>query len=439
MISENTSKPSKIVIANSHHRSCKMSAVVASEEPKRNLLAAPEKHGRHLLLKTMLDGGASSFGKAFVLYALPMSIIRRELKKSVLKRASAIAAFMGITKAVQIYLFQQKSQFLRYYSQAIAGGVGACVALGIDRNLGYNTMVIWFTIRAVRCLLEENVLGRWIYTSPHLPTIVMCLSAAQILSTWVRYPAELDPAYRRFLDTHGGRPKWVMKRFAAPNIAAIFPLYMMRKPNTGMLSDGFQFFLAGFRRASKVYAPLFLASFVVSLFQPKNHTSLRLVKLLKNLVVNVIQSSVFLSAYCTFAWLSWPVVCLMGRTYYNGATRVGLRRHVWMAGLATLFERKERRPELASYCATYAIDTIWRRLEIRYPYICGLIQPFLSAILLIASCSIMLHHYNKQPALVTKWVLGFTTDDQPRKQLPADGQNQPVGRQEEVRSQQPEQ
>lgn len=397
---------------------------LSADKPSRSQLAAPEKHAGHLLLKTMLDGGASSFGKAFVLYALPMSIIRRELKKSVLRRASAIAAFMGITKAVQIYLFQQKSQFLRYYSQAIAGGVGASVALGIDRNLGYNTMVIWFTIRAVRCLLEENVLGRWIFMIPHLPTVVMCLSAAQILSTWVRYPIELDPAYRRFLDTHGGRPRWVMKRFAAPNTPAIFPLYMLRKPNNGAISDGFQFFFAGLRRAVKVYAPLYVASFTVSMFQTKNHTSLRLVKLLKNLLVNILQSSVFLSAYCTIAWISWPVLFLFGRTFYNGATRVGLRRHVWMAGLATLLERKERRPELAAYCATYAIDTLWRRLERAYP-ICEHLQPLLSAILLIASCSIMLHHYNKQPALVTKWVLGFTTDDQTSKQIAPNEESEP--------------
>ena len=41
---------------------------------------------------------------------------------------------------------------------------------------------------------------------------------------------------------------------------------------------------------------------------------------------------------------------LYRNSYKLGATRVGLRRHVWMAGLATLLERKERRPELAAYC-----------------------------------------------------------------------------------------
>lgn len=384
-------------------------------DDKRNQLAAPEKHAGHLLLKTVVDGGASSFGKAFVLYALPMSIIRGELKKTVLKRASALAAFMGITKAVQVLLFQQKdSPFLRYYSQAIAGGVGASVALGIDRDLGYNSMVIWFAIRAFRCLFEENVLGKWITNIPHLSTVIMCLSASQILSCWVRHPSELDQGYRRFLDIHGGRPKWVMRRLGAPNAAVVFPLFHLRKPGTSYLTDGIQFFIAGLRRASKVYTPLYLATFLFALVQSKNHTSMRLLRLIKNFAMNVLRSSTFLSAYCTFAWMSWPIVHLMGNTFSTGATRVGLRRHTWMAGLATLLERKERRPELAAYCATYAIDTIWRRAEASNPLLTK-IKPFLSAVLLIASCSIMLHHYNKQPALVTKWVLGFNTQEETEK------------------------
>ena len=156
-----------------------------SEESIRVQLAAPEKHAASMLLKTMLEGGASSFGKAFILYALPMSILRGQLKKTVLQRASALAAFMGITKAVQVFLFRQKSQWLKYYSQAIAGGLGASVALGIDRDLGYSTLVIWFTIRAVRCLLEETKLGNFFNKIPHLSTAVMCISASQILSSWV--------------------------------------------------------------------------------------------------------------------------------------------------------------------------------------------------------------------------------------------------------------
>merc|ERR1712110_275483 len=53
---------------------------------------------------------------------------------------------------------------------------------------------------------------------------------------------------------------------------------------------------------------------------------------------------------------------------------------------------------------------MWRRLEMAHP-VAKRVQPILSAFLLVASCSILLHHYNKQPALVTKWVLGFETQE----------------------------
>lgn len=390
-----------------------------SDESKRkrsaSQLAAVEKHAPHMLLKSMLDSGASSFGKAFVLYALPMSLLRRELKKAILKRASAIAAFMGVAKAVQLFLFQQKNSTLKYYSQAIAGGLGASVALAIDSGLGYNTLVIWFAIRAARCLLEENLLGEFLNNVPFLPTITMCFSAGQILSSWVRYPKEMDPGYRKFLDFHGGRPKWVMSRFAAPNAPVPYPLYIIRKPGSSYLSDAYQFFFAGLKRAGGLYAPLYAATLIFALLQARNRTPSRLSKLLINFITNVSRSSLFLSVYCTIAWTSVVFMPILFKySTKRGATRVSLRRHVWASGLATLLERKERRPELAAYCATYALDSVWHRMEQTHPFLTG-VRPILAALLLISSCSILLHHYNKQPALVTKWVLGFETEEEKQK------------------------
>ena len=202
-----------------------------------------------------------------------------------------------------------------------------------------------------------------------------------------------------------------MKRLNYPTVPPQYPLYIIRKPGSNVYSDALQFFFAGLVRASKVYAPLYLASLLFSLFQPKNHTLGRLFKLFTNLLSNVLHSSLFLATYCTFAWISWPIMYLFPHSIKQGSTRVSLRRHTWAAGLATLLERKERRPELAAYCATYAIDSAWRRLVNFHP-IFEFLQPILSAFFLIASCAILLHHYNKQPALVTKWVLGFNTSEE---------------------------
>jgi len=355
----------------------------------------------------MVDAGASSFGKAFVLYALPMSLLRRELKKTILLRASALAAFMGIAKVVQMLLHNQNHKTTKYYAHAIAGGLGAMIALAIDRGLGSNTLVIWFGIRAALCAIEESSLGKTLQKVPQKSTIVMCIAASHILSTWVRYPRELDPGYCKFLTYQGGRPAWAMQRFAAPNAPVQYPLIMIRKPGTSAISDATQFFIAGVKRAGSLYLPLYVASVIFAVGQARNRTKDRIGKILFNFLSNVARSSVFLSAYCTIAWHGAEILRFISRDSYRiGATRASLRRHVWVSGLATLIERKERRTELATYCLTYAIDAIWRRMETAYPLL-KKTKPILAAIILTISCSVLLHHYNKQPALVTKYILSF--------------------------------
>jgi len=125
-------------------------------------------------------------------------------------------------------------------------------------------------------------------------------------------------------------------------------------------------------------------------------------------VINVVRSSIFLSSYCAIAWTS----VFANPVYWNpnnrGATRVNLRRSLWLSGLPTLIERKERRPELAHYCATYAIDTIINRILHRYPHFKA-VWKSIAAILMILACGVLLHHHNKQPAVVTKWVLGINS------------------------------
>jgi hypothetical protein len=223
----------------------------------------------------------------------------------------------------------------------------------------------------------------------------------------MRYPNEVNPGYVKFLNLHGGRPKKVMKILNSPSLPASYPV-PVRLPGAGVTKDVAIFFMTGVKRALKVYTPLFLAMFLFSLTKPRNHTWAKIARAFSHLIVNIIRSSVFLSGYCTIAW---AVIDLAGYFSSQGATRVNLRRVMWAAGLSTLLERKERRPELAAYCATYALDTVWRRLELAHPS-CKKLQPVLASICLVFSCSVLLHHYNKQPALVTKWVLGFNTDDQ---------------------------
>ena len=164
----------------------------------------------------------------------------------------------------------------------------------------------------------------------------------------------------------------------------------------------------GLTRAAKLYAPLYLIQLIYNLASPKNYHFDKIVKALRNFVINIIRSSLFLSSYCAIAWVS----VFANPVYWNpanrGATRVNLRRSLWLSGLPTLLERQERRPELAHYCATYAIDSIITRFLNRFPDSKSTWKS-ISALLLILSCGVLLHHHNKQPAVVTKWVLGFNS------------------------------
>jgi hypothetical protein len=104
--------------------------------------------------------------------------------------------------------------------------------------------------------------------------------------------------------------------------------------------------------------------------------------------------------------------------------------HVWFAGLATLIERPSRQPELAgkyfnsalklgknimlitknlAYCATYALDSVYATAKMNNwiaPW------PMLTKVLIVISCSVMLHFYKQQTAVLTSWVLDLDRDEQ---------------------------
>jgi hypothetical protein len=77
---------------------------------------------------------------------------------------------------------------------------------------------------------------------------------------------------------------------------------------------------------------------------------------------------------------------------------------VWMAGLATIFEREGRQKELAAYCLTHALDSIYGFLKQR-----RLVSPndWVSGITTVLAFATLLHHHHQQPQFVSKILFGI--------------------------------
>lgn len=259
--------------------------------------------------------------------------------------------------------------FIRKYHMMIAGFSGAALGMLVDPSVYESTLILfWSIVRAARCYLP-NV--------PYGSTVVMCLSAMQILSIWIRHPDELDVGYLRFLNSQGMRTR-----------AQLEPLWQepmnpchITHPGKTCVEDWTSFFPRNFLKAVKLYLPVYL---VMMLFAKKRNPW--------HLIQNVGRSSLFLSAYCTIAWAS---ACMFYK-FRGPVNRKHLMMHTWIAGLATPLEREGRRNELAAYCATYALDSAYRKL---FPQV-----PLLHYLILCICSAIMLHNHTEQPAVLMKWL-----------------------------------
>lgn len=158
--------------------------------------------------------------------------------------------------------------------------------------------------------------------------------------------------------------------------------------------------------SDRVYLPIFLLQFLFS--KSKNP---------KFFIMNVLRSSLFLSAYCTTAWMSlcgWNQIRVKSKSETPEnlltpisakldmpQTRLQYLLHGWIAGLSLAIERPGRAVELASYCATYAAESIFRFCENR-----GWVSvsPALNSLILAFSTAFAVHYYEQQPKMLIKWL-----------------------------------
>lgn len=72
---------------------------------------------------------------------------------------------------------------------------------------------------------------------------------------------------------------------------------------------------------------------------------------------------------------------------------------LWVPGLAVVFERPGRRKELAAYCLTHALNSVWGALKQRKG-----VKPrdWFSVVAITLSLGVILQHHKELPKLVTR-------------------------------------
>lgn len=323
----------------------------------------------------------------------PLSLFYRRLYG--VRRGVALGAFFGSFRVVScslyrlMALFRTKTgrlgtDFVNRFVNAFAGFVSGAVFSSIDADVRTAVFVLWILIRALRALLPSVRYG---------DVVLMCLSASNILSTYVHYPEDNSPSYKKFLEKFGGKTAQQLAPYR--HMVALGPAPICSAIHAGQscTSHFITFTFDGIVRSIPLYLPVHLLGFALS----SN-------KKLSTLASNVLRSSLFLSLYCSSAWL---VACNMYRHVYTGGVgRWRTATFEWFAGLSVLIERPSRRRELASYCASHALNAYWNIIKREWH-----VQPRDSvAVLLLAfSFGTLLQHFEQQPNAITTYFFGINS------------------------------
>jgi len=343
----------------------------------------------------LVEGGGTrghiirGFLKAFLVYLVPMTVLARQVTFRNVKRSLALGVFVSGVRAVDSVLKltshpehgAEEITWLRRHSLGIAAGLSSFIALTIDGDLPQSLLVVlWIACRAFRAVVTSTGV-------PFMSTIVMCASAAQILTSYVLTPDELSPSYYKFLVLHGGKSETkvldVLKTTVTDGCGTVHP-------GQGCLEHLYKFWFTEYLKAAKIYIPVFSLSLALS--QKKN---------LQHWLVNILRSSAFLATYCSLAWFS--PMCFFNHRLRPGTpmTKFWYYCTLWVAGLSTLIEREPRRTELATYCFTYAAESVLRHIQKRGFLV---LFPTLNLFVMSICLGVLVHNHDQQPKEIVRFL-----------------------------------
>ncbi|XP_059631350.1 uncharacterized protein LOC132274170 [Cornus florida] len=250
---------------------------------------------------------------------------------------------------------------------------------------GLNThmsLAIYILMRAAvlasRCGIKSKRFGHICkpLTWAHGDIFLMCLSSSQILSAYILKQDSLPPSYQSFLNKHGGKDSIILqavKEIACgipfTNLEVVEKYYktmgvdikldpQMKVPcsiihgNQSCSGHLVSFLIQAYKRALPVYLPVYL---IPALIVHRKGLMKRPYTILGKGLFGTARSSLFLSVYCSSAWM-WT--CFLFRLFKRCNIPM-VAMGTFPTGLALAIEKKSRRIEISLYCLARAIESFF--------------------------------------------------------------------------------
>ncbi|KAK3013826.1 hypothetical protein RJ639_009472 [Escallonia herrerae] len=264
----------------------------------------------------------------------------------------------------------------------LAGAIAGPSMLLTGLNTEHTSLAVYILMRAAvlasRCGIKSRRFGGICkpLTWAHGDIFLMCLSSSQILSAYILKQDSLPSSYKSFLNKHGGKDavmlqavKEIASGMPFSNLKAVEKYYkttgvdieldpQMKVPCSiihGNQSCGghfLSFLLQAYKRALPVYLPVYL---IPALIVHRQGLSKRPYTILGKGLLGTARSSLFLSVYCSSAWMSTCFLFRLLRSCNVPMVAMG----TLPTGLALAIEKKSRRIEISLYCLARAIESFF--------------------------------------------------------------------------------
>lgn len=256
-----------------------------------------------------------------------------------IRRIFAIGLFVsGIRSSSYILKNHNRKDFIRSIIGSILSGISIKIDNKLDKS---NIFTIWVALLAGRCLVPNIQFGS---------IICMCVASCIFLPPYVYAPNELNRIFYNFLVKYGGKSRETLElcsdkvRNSEITDRRLCPYI---HPDETCVVHSSRMFIESIPRSFRLYIPLYIIMYIINPKRDMVTTS-----------KSIIRSSLFLSTYCSMAWVS---SCLYD---YINPSKISIFKfysHVWTVGLASIIEKPKRRTDLATYCLSYALDHLYNK------------------------------------------------------------------------------
>lgn len=264
----------------------------------------------------------------------------------------------------------------------LAGAIAGPSMLLTGLDTQHTSLAIYILMRATvlasRCGIKSERFGRVCkpLTWAHGDIFLMCLSSSQILSAYILKQDSLPATYRSFLNKHGAKDPVLLQRVSEiargiplTNLEAVEKYYKsngvdikldpnMKIPCTiihGNQACGthfISFLIQAYKRALPVYLTVYL---IPALIVHRQDLLKRPFTIFWKGILGTARSSLFLSMYCSSAWLWTCMLFRILKTCNIPMVAIG----TFPTGLALAIEKKSRRIEISLYCLARAIESFF--------------------------------------------------------------------------------